>query len=203
MSVPKFFEFFTPTLRALDRSSPIKAQTLQEQLASDLHLTEEDKAEMLPSGRQATYKNRIYWSITYLKNAGLVTCVGRGLYEITDLGRQCLANDADIIDLHYLERFNSFVEFHKAKSPSTDVQSIETIPSDETPIESSVLIDSLSLSVCQQRLAHLNERTARRKKDGVYYTDELRAATAETQRRINEENRIKREMYRKNALQHL
>ena len=38
---------------------------------------------------------------------------------------------------------------------------------------------------------------------GVYYTDELRAATAETQRRINEENRIKREMYRKNALQHL
>ena len=40
------------------------------------------------------------------------------------------------------------------------------------PAESETLIDSLSLSSCQQRLAHLNERTARRKKDGVYYTDE-------------------------------
>ena len=51
-------------------------------------------------------------------------------------------------------------------------RSYTRIEGDETPIESSVLIDSLSLSVCQQRLAHLNERTARRKKDGVYYTDE-------------------------------
>lgn len=51
-------------------------------------------------------------------------------------------------------------------------RSYTRIEGDETPIESSVLLDSLSLSVCQQRLAHLNERTARRKKDGVYYTDE-------------------------------
>ena len=46
------------------------------------------------------------------------------------------------------------------------------IEGDDTPVESSVLIDSISLSSCQQRLAHLNERTARRKQDGVYYTDE-------------------------------
>lgn len=51
-------------------------------------------------------------------------------------------------------------------------RSYTRIEGDETPVGSSVIIDSLSLSVCQQRLAHLNERTARRKKDGVYYTDE-------------------------------
>ena len=46
------------------------------------------------------------------------------------------------------------------------------IEEDETPVENPVLIDSVPLSVCQQQLAHMNERTERRKKDGVYYTDE-------------------------------
>ena len=51
-------------------------------------------------------------------------------------------------------------------------QSFLRLEGETAPVESETLIDFLSLSSCQHRLAHLNERTARRKKDGVYYTDE-------------------------------
>lgn len=51
-------------------------------------------------------------------------------------------------------------------------QSYLRLEGEETPIENVSQIEPLTLSSCQQQLAHLNERTARRKKDGVYYTDE-------------------------------
>lgn len=47
--------------------------------------------------------------------------------------------------------------------------SITGIDDEDTPNENT---NSLSLRECQDMLAHLNERTARQKKDGVYYTPE-------------------------------
>jgi len=86
MAIPKFFEFFVPVLRALNDHSPLKVGPLFEILAEELHLTPADMAEMLPSGRQQTYKNRIHWSLQYLKNAGLIASVARGTYEINRQG---------------------------------------------------------------------------------------------------------------------
>lgn len=51
-------------------------------------------------------------------------------------------------------------------------QTFMSLEGDGTPVESQVLFDSVPLSACQRLLGHLNERTERRKKDGVYYTDE-------------------------------
>mgnify|MGYP002623830976 FL=1 len=51
-------------------------------------------------------------------------------------------------------------------------QAFLRIEGDMTPIALPKSLAPMSLQECQQRLAHLNERTARRKKDGVYYTDE-------------------------------
>ena len=136
MAVPKFFDFFTPTLRELAANSPMKAKDLQQQLAKSMHLSQEDMMEMLPSGRQQTYKNRIHWSVQYLKRAGLISIPGRGIYEITPLGRKCLLEDGDKIDLHYLERFDSFVQFHSAKSEKVDSQvNITAESKDSTPLE--------------------------------------------------------------------
>ena len=67
MAVPKFFDFFVPTLRVLNEKSPMKTKELRAKIADDMNLSEKDKAEMLPSGRQQTYANRILWSIQYLK----------------------------------------------------------------------------------------------------------------------------------------
>ena len=137
MAVPKFFEFFVPTLKALDKLGPMKTKDLCESIAEEIELSEQDMQELLPSGKQRTYKNRIYWSIQYLKNAGLIKNVERGTYEITAQGRKSFHEDADILDLHYLEQFDSFVKFHRAKPSTTDnpVNNPPAMP-DITPQES-------------------------------------------------------------------
>ena len=115
MAIPKFFDFFVPTLEALNVRSPQKASKLYDVIAKDMRLSAADMAEMLPSGRQQTYKNRILWALQYLKNAGLIASVSRGTYEITERGKKSLKEDADKIDLHYLEQFDSFQEFRGGK----------------------------------------------------------------------------------------
>lgn len=139
MAVPKFFEFFVPTLKALYHNSPLKSKVLREQVADDMHLTAEDKAELLPSGKQPTYANRILWSIQYLKNAGLIDSISRGEYVITEEGRKVYTKDSDKLDLHYLNRYDSFRKFNGSKSnkekKSSNIISA-SISEDVTPFES-------------------------------------------------------------------
>ena len=137
MAIPKFFDFFVPTLRVLNEKSPLKVNQLFEILAAEMHLTPIDMAEMLPSGRQQTYKNRIHWCLQYLKNAGLIASVARATYTITDRGKQSLIEDADKINLHYLEQFDSFVKFHGRKTEQALSNDIEetSIENTLTPLE--------------------------------------------------------------------
>ena len=49
-----------------------------------MNLTEADISDMLPSGRQTTFYNRVSWAKTYLQRAGLVETLQRGKY-ITEI----------------------------------------------------------------------------------------------------------------------
>src|SRR5688500_16391006 len=91
MSVPSFQTWFLPLLRRLDDGQIHSMTDLFQQLADDLELTPEDRTEVLSSGKQTTYQNRIGWARTYLKKAGLLHSPSRGAVQITDRGRQVLA----------------------------------------------------------------------------------------------------------------
>ena len=154
MAVPKFFEFFVPTLKALNSKSPMKMKELRTVIADDMHLTDADKAELLPSGKQQTYANRILWSIQYLKNAGLISAVSRGEYSITKEGKRAYKQDSEIIDLRYLERYDSFRKFHGNSEHNVKKQTIQSTSVDLTPLESietaySVIRAELSKSLIQ------------------------------------------------------
>ena len=134
MAVPKFFEFFVPTLKALDRCSPSTVKQLRQAISDDMGLSEEDKAEMVPSNKQQTYVNRIHWAIQYLKNAGLIAHVSRATYGITEEGRRAYHQDADQINLQYLDRYESFRAFHGGHAPSgTAAEPVQ--PEETTPLE--------------------------------------------------------------------
>jgi len=92
---------------------------LYEQLADDKELSAEDRAELLKSGGQFVYHNRIGWARTYLKKAGLLDSPGRGLVMITDRGRQVLAERPPKLNVSYLRRYPEFVEFHTYKPPAS------------------------------------------------------------------------------------
>lgn len=76
MTVPDFQSLMLPVLKAASQGE-VKVSDVVEKLANDLGLSEEDRAELLPSGRQTTFGNRVHWA-RYLKQAGLVEATRRG-----------------------------------------------------------------------------------------------------------------------------
>ena len=41
-------------------------------LADQFNLTEAERSQLLPSGKQPTFNNRVSWAGTYMKEAGLI-----------------------------------------------------------------------------------------------------------------------------------
>jgi len=109
--VPDFQTLMLPVLRRLDIGGQQAAVAVRDAVATELQLSTEDLAAMLPSGRQTTFKNRVAWALSYLKQAGLAESPGRGIYRITVRGSEVLAAPPERIDIPYLMRFPEFVAF--------------------------------------------------------------------------------------------
>ena len=95
-------------------------------------LTDSDRAEMLPSGKQRTFDNRVAWARTYLDRAGLIETPVRGKYRITEAGKKALLSGEEI-DLKYLERSEKFREFYNV-APTVMGETVEE-EKDESPME--------------------------------------------------------------------
>jgi restriction system protein len=118
VAVPKFFEFFEAFLRALQDGELHTAKDVREAIAAIMQLTSSDLDELLPSGKQRTFDNRVYWARTYLDRAGLIETPLRGKYRITEDGKTALAS-GEKIDLAYLDRSPLFRSFHSIDSQDT------------------------------------------------------------------------------------
>src|SRR5215211_3467631 len=91
-------------------------------LGNKYALTEEERNQLIPSGRTRLLNNRVQWAGTYLVQAGVLRRPRRGCLEITNRGQQILAEKPGRIDNAYLSRFPEFNEFKKRSrfSRSTD-----------------------------------------------------------------------------------
>ena len=105
MPVPKYDELMKPLLMAVKDGQVYKIKDANAALAQQLNLSAEDLAEMLPSGRQTVYKNRVGWAKTYLKKAGLLDSPARATIVITEAGKKVIAENPDKIDSKYLAHF--------------------------------------------------------------------------------------------------
>lgn len=86
MSVPKFSEFFRGFLDAIKDGELHSAKEVREIIANNMNISDIDRLEMLPSGKQRTFDNRVAWARAYLDKAGLIETPTRGNYHITSLG---------------------------------------------------------------------------------------------------------------------
>ena len=132
MAVPKFFEFFEGFLHAIEDGELHTAKEVRQILASVMQLSEEDRGEMLPSGKQSKFDNRVMWARTYLDKAGLIETPSRGKYRITNDGKKALASGEEL-NLKYLERSEEFRKFHNTITPN--VSSLVDEEKDESPME--------------------------------------------------------------------
>ncbi len=114
-----------------------------EALASHFNLTQEERKQLLPSGKQPIFDNRVGWARTYLKKAGLLVNTRRGYLKITTQGQIILKNNSiQEINFKFLKRFPEFVNFHKNnKEPKNNVscsdvnKQLDEIEENKTPEE--------------------------------------------------------------------
>ena len=135
MSVPKFYMFFKSMLHSLEDGSVRSAKEMRVLIANEMKLSDEQLSELIPSGKQTTFSNRVAWAKTYLNKAGLLSIPKRGYYQITEEGKKALSS-GEKIDLEYLERYESFRVFHSynnADGVSFNQESI--LEKDESPME--------------------------------------------------------------------
>lgn len=108
--IPDYQTLMRPVLECASKGEVGIAEEV-DRLAERFHLTLEERSELLPSGKQTRFANRVHWAKSYLKQAGLVEATRRGHFAITDRGRAALADSNAQIDTSYLEQFEAFQAF--------------------------------------------------------------------------------------------
>jgi restriction system protein len=91
------------------------------QLATcELGLPEIELSELLPSGKQTTFANRVNWAKSYLGKAGLIDLTRRGHFVISDRGRTVLNSPPTSINIKFLETFPEFKLFRETSDQPSD-----------------------------------------------------------------------------------
>ncbi|WP_010281039.1 restriction endonuclease [Bacillus timonensis] len=121
MAVPDYQTIMLPLLKTLQDGSEHILKDIYRQLAEEFQLSEEDLNELLPSGTQKTFHNRVGWAKTYLQKAGLLRTVSRGKFVITARGLEVLASNPQYINNKYLTQFEEFKEFRSISSSEDTV----------------------------------------------------------------------------------
>ena len=135
MSVPPFQEFFLPMLKLASDGADHSLKEAAEMFAKQFNLSGEDVNELLPSGRQTRFANRIAWTKTFLAKALVIELPSRGAFRITQRGRDLLATNPAKVDNNTLEQYPEFRAFREYNPTPADKPNTPPVPSQETPEE--------------------------------------------------------------------
>ena len=135
--IPDYQTLMLPLLKLVSDGQEHKYRDIIEKLAIEFEVTDEERKELLASGNQSIFDNRVGWAKTYLKKAGLLDSPIRATFVITNLGRQTLLKNPDRIDAKYLRQFPAFLEFQNAsRNDNESEEEIATIEiHEQTPEE--------------------------------------------------------------------
>ena len=157
MAVPKFQEIMLPMLRLAADEEIWSLAVAREELARHFQLTSEEQEEMLPSGRQARFANRVAWSKVYLERGGLLASPERAHFQITERGKDVLSNPPDGITIDFLSRYPEFQEFRNRTSKQGEAESQDTSGLD-TPEE---VLESAYVTIRKNLASDILERVKR------------------------------------------
>jgi restriction system protein len=139
MAIPDFQSFMLPMLELASDGREHSLEEARRVLAERFGVTEEERHELLPSGRQRRFDNRVAWAKVYLQRAGLLSGSRRAHFEITQRGREVLAEQPHRVDIALLDRFEDFRTFRTASRQSAEDSTKAAVtaaePTAETPEE--------------------------------------------------------------------
>lgn len=136
--IPDYQSIMLPLLRLAGDGETHRMQDAIDKLANEFGLSEEERRELLPSGKQPTFDNRVGWARTYMAKAGLLESPKRGHFRLTERGREVLSKNPPAINLTFLEQFEDFVKFRELrhdKPLANQFDGTDSRKADETPEE--------------------------------------------------------------------
>jgi restriction system protein len=153
MPIPDYQSIMLPLLRSA-ADGVVTRKVADAKLMDEFGLTETERTQLLPSGRQGLFNNRVHWAATYLVKAGLLRRPQRGHLEITEEGRNFLATGPLVLRLQQLKKYPAFMQFYKSGQSTADSNAAET---DVSIIESSKASTDVATETPEERLAQAAE----------------------------------------------
>ncbi|WP_250959548.1 winged helix-turn-helix domain-containing protein [Rhizobium sp. CG5] len=118
MAIPDYQSLMLPVLR-LAADGETRVPDAAEKLADQLGLSVAEREEVLPSGRQRIFHNRIHWAKFYMTKAGLIDSPARGRFVASSAGRALLATNPAGINVDTLKTYPAFAEFYASSTSGT------------------------------------------------------------------------------------
>jgi restriction system protein len=107
MPIPDYQTLMLPLLKH-SQNKETRVPEIEPKIADEFGLSQPDRDQMLPSGRQKVIHNRLHWAKFYLSKAGLVESAPQNRFIATDAGRELLSSNPPRIDNQILLQYPSF-----------------------------------------------------------------------------------------------
>jgi len=162
MAIPTFQEAMLPMLKLIGDGKTYSVTECVEHIEHVFHMTEEEKQERIPSGKQRLVYNRVAWAITHMKKAGLLESrEKRGSYRITEDGRKLLSANPSEINVKLLRSYPTYRDFVQTEAQTTNSPSPTTLDdADKTPEEIiGALSEQLNLQLAKDILDEICSNT--------------------------------------------
>jgi len=160
MAIPDFQTIMMPLMQFASDGKEHSFGESVEYLVKFFKLSENDRKELLPSGQQSTFDNRVGWSKTHLLKAGLLESPRRGVFQITTRGNEVLSRKPLQINTKFLKHFPEYLEFTEANTNKPSLQSQVKLIEEITPDEALAnAYQKLKLTLAQDLLTLIKECT--------------------------------------------
>ena len=126
IDVPQFQTLMLPLLKVMGCGHEMTTIQIRDAVADNLEMTAEALRQHLPTGPQNAFNNQMGFAITFLFKAGLLTRPRRGIYIISEIGKQVLLENPVEIDAEFLRSYGDFNKFYD--SPRGEYESL--LPAD-------------------------------------------------------------------------
>lgn len=134
MPIPKHDELRVPVLQLLEKKGTLNLKEFVTPLAERFKLTEEEVAEMYPSGNGQIFYDRVSWALSYLNMSGLLDKPRRGVYQINEKGRELLKTPGKV-DEYIQKQLDSREPVKQKKQTTEDKLVLDDSRSTFTPQE--------------------------------------------------------------------
>lgn len=160
MAIPDYQALMLPVLR-LAATGVTRVPDAAMAIADQLGLTEAEREEMLPSGRQRVLHNRIHWAKFYMAKAGLIDSPARGRFVASEEGKALLATQPAAITVETLKTYPAFTQFYAGDAQASPAEASVAVaaaaatatPEEQIDAAQGVLHAALKAELLQRVLA--------------------------------------------------